>query len=135
MPIYYFDDDVELGIDKVPNNKKVLIKDDGTGSLREVLKISNTGLTSYSTIADFLADASLYIDTSNTGSTSGSGIERGGLAWEAAIDYKAGDVISAGKGTNSGSLLYTCIANHTSSNSFAADAANWSDLISDPGTF
>ena len=58
-PIYHFDGLVSLGIDKVPNDAKVVIKD-ATGGLREVLKTANTGMTSVSTIADFLADSGLY---------------------------------------------------------------------------
>ncbi len=59
-PTYCFDDLASLGIDEVPNEAKVVIKDNGSGGLREVLKVANTGLDATSTIGDFLADTGLY---------------------------------------------------------------------------
>jgi len=57
--IYQFKDTTETGIDVVPNNVTVLIKD-VNGELLNVFKVDNTGMDSNSTIADFLADGTLY---------------------------------------------------------------------------
>ena len=60
-PIYQFDLNTDTGIDSVPVDALVHIKDsDGSGTPRQVLKIDNTGLTSSSTITDFLGNSSLY---------------------------------------------------------------------------
>jgi len=66
-PIYQFDLNTDTGIDSVPVDALVHIKDsDGSGTPRQVLKIDNTGLTSSSTITDFLGDSSLWKELSGT---------------------------------------------------------------------
>ena len=61
-PVYQFKDTTRTGVYRVPNDAIVLIKDDGTGNIKQVLKIANTGLINTSSIADFLADETLYIE-------------------------------------------------------------------------
>ena len=68
-PIYMFDDTNDTGINKVPDNAMVMIKDsDGAGTLKQILKISNTNLDDNSTISDFLNDSNLFSEMP-TGST------------------------------------------------------------------
>jgi len=67
-PLYAFKDGNSTGIFNVPLNSTIHILDnstDGTGSSMFVQIISKNGLNSASTIAQFLADRSLYIDLSN----------------------------------------------------------------------
>lgn len=59
-PIYHFDTVTETGVDKVPNDATIIIRDDGTGFPKQVQKLDGTGLTATSTISDFLADLTLH---------------------------------------------------------------------------
>ena len=60
-PIFQFNSTTETGIDKVPENAMVLIKDsDGAGTPMQVIKTALGSLDSTSTVQDFLNDVSLY---------------------------------------------------------------------------
>jgi hypothetical protein len=58
-PIFHFDATTETGIDTIPSDALVYIKD-VSGSPKQVLKIDNTGMTSSSTVQDFLDDTNLW---------------------------------------------------------------------------
>ncbi len=58
-PIYHFDNTTETGINIIPNDTLILIKDVDNYP-KQVIKIDNTGMTSSSTIQDFLDDTSLW---------------------------------------------------------------------------
>jgi hypothetical protein len=64
-PLYAFKDVNSTGIYNIPLNSTVHILDDGTGKSRFVEIISKNGLNGASTIGQFLADPTLYIDLSN----------------------------------------------------------------------
>jgi len=62
-PLYVFQDNFALGIFEVPLKSMIQVIDsDGQGTPEIVQIISKTGLNANSTIADFLADSSLYKD-------------------------------------------------------------------------
>ena len=67
-PLYAFKDGTSIGVYNVPLNSTIHILDDsidGTGTTRFVEIISKQGLNGASTIAQFLADPTLYIDLTN----------------------------------------------------------------------
>jgi hypothetical protein len=64
-PLYAFNDVNSVGVYNVPLNSTIHILDDGTGVPRFVEIISKEGLNAASTIGQFLADPTLYIDLSN----------------------------------------------------------------------
>ncbi len=62
-PTYIFEDTTSTGIDKVPLNAAVIIKDsDGTGTPAHVIKIDQGVMDQNTTIATFLADGTLFGD-------------------------------------------------------------------------
>ncbi|RKZ24617.1 hypothetical protein DRQ26_07205 [bacterium] len=70
-PMYIFDATTDTGIDKVPVDATITIKDsDGAGTASQVVKLANTGMTGTSTIADFLADETLFRSISSSGGSS-----------------------------------------------------------------
>ncbi len=66
-PVYQFDDESSVGVDTVPTNGIIVVKDyrgfayDKSGAIA-VLKVGNAGLTSISTIEHFLANSALWIE-------------------------------------------------------------------------
>ncbi len=59
--VWHFNNATDIGINEVPVNSKVVILDsDGSGTLREVIKISLGALTPTSTIQDFLDTHLMY---------------------------------------------------------------------------
>jgi len=91
-PINYFDDGDSLGIIRVPDEAKVVVKD-YNGEVVEVLKIDDTGLTDTSTISDFLSDATLYkklsVTASNGVTITDKDVQLGGdLTKDTTIDCK-----------------------------------------------
>jgi hypothetical protein len=60
-PIFQFNTTTDTGINEVPAGAKVLIIDgDGSGTPKEVIKTALGTLDGDSTIADFLANSSLF---------------------------------------------------------------------------
>ena len=60
-PLFTFNNLLERGINNVPLDNTIMIIDsDGLGNARQVVKISNNGMMFTSSIADFLADDTLY---------------------------------------------------------------------------
>jgi len=67
-PLYSFKDGNSVGVYNVPLNSTIHILDDstdGTGTTRFVEIIAKHGLSAASTITQFLADPTLYIDLTN----------------------------------------------------------------------
>jgi hypothetical protein len=55
VPLYFFEDGNETGIDKVPTDAVIYVKDsDGEGNPLMIMKTSNVDLTSETTIGDFI---------------------------------------------------------------------------------
>ena len=66
-PVYHFDDTTETGIYTVPDDATIIVRDGGSGTPIQVQKLAGTGLTTTSTIQDFLNDPTLsqevvYVD-------------------------------------------------------------------------
>lgn len=62
-PVWHFDDTTQTGINTVPLDAKIIIKDsDGNGTPKELLKIAAGALDETSTIADFLNDSTLFAE-------------------------------------------------------------------------
>jgi len=60
-PVFHFNASTDTGIDEIPLDSLVYIKDsDGSGTAKQVLKTDGTGLTGTSTIADFLGNTALW---------------------------------------------------------------------------
>jgi len=60
-PIFYFDSATDTGIDKVPSKATVVVLDsDGAGTPKQFVKLSNSGMSATSTVADMLANTDLF---------------------------------------------------------------------------
>ncbi len=86
-PIYQFEDETSMGIDVVPDDVVVLIKDyDSTGP-KQVLKVAHGGLTNLSTIEDFILTTGNWIEV-------GGGVVASGpdLAIQAEVNMGTNDI-------------------------------------------
>ncbi len=66
-PIYYFDDEASLGIDKVPNELIIFVK----STSKMYKKLNNTNLSASSTIANALSNTNIEeaVKTNTSGSS------------------------------------------------------------------
>jgi len=63
--VFLFDDMTSTGVDTVPVDSIVLVKDDGSGKTIEGIKISNGSLDSSSTVSDLVNNTSLFKASDN----------------------------------------------------------------------
>ncbi len=93
LPMYIFETEAELGIHKIPNGSVIVVTDyNGTGKSIQTMKRSGTGLTSSSTVGDFLSNDALfesYIPTPPQIGNQGKWLKTNGLtaSWEEVFSY------------------------------------------------
>ena len=87
-PIYQFKTELSLGIGETPNETMILIEDYLGGGIRQVFKIGHGALIGGSSIADFMNDPTLWIEPMVI-----PGAEQGGVAWDATVAYRIGDMV------------------------------------------
>lgn len=93
IPMYIFEDETELGIDKVPNGSVIVVQDyNSTGKSIQTMKSGDGTLGTSSTVADFLADKTLYesyLPTPEMTGNQGKWLKTDGVtaSWEEVFSY------------------------------------------------
>jgi hypothetical protein len=58
--LYYFENRTDQGIDDVPNNSLIQLRDDGTGKTIYFTLLTKTGISPATTIDDVLSDPTMH---------------------------------------------------------------------------
>ncbi len=123
-PIFTFDNTTDLWVDRIPLNSNVQITDDsnpsdGSGSVKFINVHDITGLTAAMSIQDLL---DLPLQWTEIGAP-----ERGGIAWDAAVNYSKGDMVV----NLSDFATYKCNMNNNLGNVPSSNLSGWDRAIPD----